>query len=125
MTKSSARIATLTAAISVAVLLGGSFATAEEPQAPPQPGGGSKAGCVRGIELMSPEERTQYHAQMRGLSAEEHAKFMAAHHESMKARAAAKGVSLCSETMGPGPMGKGRGGPGSGKGPGGGPQSTD
>lgn len=109
----STRTAALAAVLSMTLLLAGAAATAEEPQAPP----GAKAGCVRGIELMSPEERTAYHAQMRGLSAEEHVKFMAAHHEAMKARAAEKGLTLCSETMGQGPMGKGPGGPG-GRGPG-------
>lgn len=106
-------------AVSIALLLGAGVAAAADPAAPGS--AAPAAGCVRGVDLMSPDERTQYHAQMRGLSAEEHAKFMTAHHAAMQARAAEKGVTLCRDTMGPGMMGggmgKGPGGPGKGPGP--------
>ena len=117
-TKALSRLQALAAAtVSTAVLLGSAVAAADDATAPATPA--PAAGCVRGVDLMTPEERQQHMAQMRGLSAEEHAKFMAAHHTAMQARAAAKGETLCSETMGQGMMGGGMGkGP---HGPGGGP----
>ncbi len=118
-TRALARVRGLTAAaVSTTLLLASGLAAAEDAPAPAAP---PATGCVRGVDLMSPDERTQYHAQMRGLSAEEHAKFMTAHHAAMQARAAEKGVTLCRDTMGPGMMGggmgKGPGGPGKGPGP--------
>ena len=117
-TKALSRLQALaTATVSAALLLGSAVAAAEDAAAPVNPA--PAAGCVRGIDLMTPEERAQHMAQMRGLSAEEHAKFMEAHRVAMQARAAAKGQTLCSETMGQGMMGGGMGkGP---HGPGGGP----
>lgn len=95
------------AAASTALLLGNAAVSAEDAGAPS--GTAPATGCVRGTDLMTPEERAQHMAAMRGLSAEDHAKFMAAHHAAMQARAAAKGQTLCRETMGHGMMGGGMG----------------
>lgn len=100
-----------TVAVSATLLLAGGLAAAEDAPAPAtQPA----TGCVRGMDLMTPEERTQHMAQMRGLSAQEHEKFMAAHHTAMQQRAAAKGQTLCSESMMGHGTGKGPHGPGHG-----------
>jgi hypothetical protein len=87
---------------------------------------------IYGSELMTKEERAEYRAKMRAAKTkEEREKIRKEHHERMKERAKAQGVTLPDEPpaigggMGPGSggMGPGRGGMGpggGGMGPGGG-----
>jgi len=85
---------------------------------------------VYGSQLMTPQERDQYHATMRSLKTEqEREEFRQQHHKEMQQRAKERGVTLPDEPpargqgmrpgMGPG-MGQGMGGgmgPGGGQGP--------
>lgn len=97
-------------AVAVAVSLGAigsaGFAQAQEEQ-------------IFGRQLMTEQERTEYRDKMRNAKTkEERDKIRAQHHEEMKARAKARGVTLPDDPP-PKGMGYGRGGP-AGKGPGGG-----
>jgi hypothetical protein len=73
---------------------------------------------IYGSELMTAQERHEYHVKMRSLkTAEERDAFRLEHHKQMQERAAAQGKTLPEVP----PMGKGRGagmGPGGGMGPG-------
>lgn len=71
-----------------------------------------------GSELMTAQERHEYHAKMRALKTEEEREaFRLEHHKAMQARAAAQGKTL--PEMPPAGMGRGDGmGPGKGMGPG-------
>jgi uncharacterized membrane protein len=79
---------------------------------------------IYGSQLMTQEERTEYHAKMRAAkTAEEREQIRNEHHERMKARAKERGVTLPDEPsdrgggMGSGGgMGRGGGGMGSGGG---------
>lgn len=83
---------------------------------------------IYGSQLMTQQERADYRARMRSLrTAQERERFRLEHHERMRERARARGVTLPDEPparggrgMGPGGqgMGPGGGGPGGG-GPGG------
>lgn len=80
---------------------------------------------IYGYELMSPQERSEYHNRMRTMkTVQEREAFRDAHHAQMQERARAQGKTLPDMPpagMGPGPgMGPGMMGPGSGMGPGGG-----
>ncbi|MDE1982222.1 MAG: hypothetical protein KGJ83_00370 [Betaproteobacteria bacterium] len=96
---------------------------------------------IYGSQIMTPQERSAYRSKMRAAkSVEEREQFRREHHEQMKERAKARGITLPDEPpargggfgpgagmgpgggMGPGPgMGPGGGmGPGPGMGPGGG-----
>lgn len=76
---------------------------------------------VYGSELMTPQERNEYHNRMRVLKTEqEREAFQLEHHKLMQERARAQGKTLPDMPptgMGPGMMGPGMG-PGSGMGPG-------
>lgn len=76
---------------------------------------------IYGYELMTPQERNEYHARMRALNTEqEREAFRLEHHEKMQERARAQGKSLPDTPpagRGPG-MGPGMMGPGGGMGPG-------
>jgi hypothetical protein len=76
---------------------------------------------VYGSELMTPQERSEYHNRMRVLKTEqEREAFRLEHHKLMQERAKAQGKTLPDMPpagMGPGKMGPGMG-PGSGMGPG-------
>ncbi len=117
------------AATAVAVLLSlGTASTAIARQDTPQTGGEVKERPVPqtgdrlrqrvfGWQLMTPEERAEYHNKMRSLkTAEEREQFRRQHHKLMKERAKAKGITLPDEP----PMGRGGVGPRDGMGPGGG-----
>ncbi|HJX58879.1 MAG TPA: hypothetical protein VJ325_09175, partial [Thiobacillus sp.] len=75
---------------------------------------------IYGYELMTPQERNEYHARMRALNIEqEREAFRLEHHEKMQERARAQGKTLPDTPpagRGPG-MGPGMG-PGGGMGPG-------
>ena len=78
---------------------------------------------VYGSQLMTRQERLEYHKKMRGLKTDaEREQFRNEHHQKMQERAKAKGVTLPDEPPVPGGrMGPGGGiGPGGGMGPGGG-----
>lgn len=80
---------------------------------------------VYGSQLMTPQERTEYRAKMRAAKTiEEREQIRLEHHERMKARAKAQGVTLPDEPPvrggGMGPGGGGMGPGGGGMGPGGG-----
>lgn len=73
---------------------------------------------IYGSQLMTQQERNEFHAKMRAAkSAEEREKIRSEHHERMKERAKAKGVTLPDE---PPARGRGMGPGGGGMGPGGG-----
>lgn len=87
-------------------------------------GGAAAAEQVYGWQLMNPQERAAYRAQMRSLkTAQEREQFRLEHQKQMEARAQERGVTLQHEPMGRGPAGTpGQGmGPGAGTGPGAGP----
>ena len=95
---------------------------AAAPPAASSPAGAQQAQkAVCGWQLMTEQERADYQAKMRSLKTpEEQAKFRAAHHEQMKARAKERGVTLPEEPgsgCGKGPSGMH--GPGPGPHPGG------
>jgi len=70
---------------------------------------------IYGYELMTPQERTEYHARMRALNTEqEREAFRLEHHKKMQERAKAQGKTL--PDMPPAGMGPGMMGPGGGKG---------
>ena len=75
---------------------------------------------IYGFELMTPQERNEYHARMRALNTEQEREvFRLEHHEKMQERARAQGKTLPDTPpagRGPG-MGPGMG-PGGGMGPG-------
>lgn len=79
---------------------------------------------IYGHDLMTPQERVEYHNRMRALKTEQAREaFRLEHHKLMQARAKEQGKTLPEMPpagMGPGMMGPGPG-PGSGMGPGKGP----
>lgn len=113
MTKSSFMVSVLAAALP---LLTGPALAAD--QAPAQEKAATqKQEQVYGRELMTQQERTEYRAKMRAAkTAEEREQIRKEHHEAMKERAKARGVTLPDEP----PARRGGMGPGAGMGPGGG-----
>lgn len=112
------------------VLLANLFPLAAQAQAPAPAGAGNSAAKsgqqeqIYGSQLMTPQERTAYHQQMRSASsADERERIRQQHHDAMQARAKERGVSL--PDMPPaGRGGPGAGGGGMGYGPGSGPRGT-
>lgn len=80
-------------------------------------GATAQEDTVYGWQLMSQQERIEYRAKMRSLkTAQERETFRIQHHERMKERAKAQGVTLPEEPM---PQGRNRSpGDGPGRGPG-------
>jgi hypothetical protein len=85
-------------------------------------------GAIYGSQLMTQQERNEYRARMRSLrTAQEREQFRFEHHERMRERARARGITLPDEPparggrgMGPGGQGMGPGGGAGGPGGGGG-----
>jgi hypothetical protein len=103
---------TVMAASAFAAGVGGAApARAADPPQAAAPAG----SCVRGRDLMTPEERDAHRAKMQAATPEEQAKLRAEMHAEMVKRAAAKKQTLCAKSPGGGM------GPGAGRGPGGPP----
>lgn len=117
------KLAPMAAAIATALSLSAGYAAAADADR-----GRATAATAEpmmyGSQMMTPEERSAYGARMRAATtAEEREQIRREHHEQMKARAQARGMTLPEEPpMRGSGMGAGMGGmgPGSGMGPGGG-----
>jgi uncharacterized membrane protein YgcG len=107
-------------ALVVALSLFGGFALAADQATSQEKAQTQKEEQIYGSQLMTQEERTEYHAKMRAAkTAEEREQIRNEHHERMKARAKERGVTLpdepsdkgCGGGMGQGGgMGRGHGG---------------
>ena len=76
---------------------------------------------IYGSQMMTPEERADYHAKMRAArTAEEQERIRNKHHAEMQARAKERGMTLPDEPPQRGMGPRGRMAPGDGMGPGGG-----
>lgn len=101
-------------ALSVVMLFPAGFSLAADP-AGVQQGGvqPQKQERIYGSQLMTPQERAEYRARMRVVkTAEEREELRKEHHERMKERAAARGVTLPDEPPARGGglgLGRGRG----------------
>lgn len=111
-------------ALVTALALPTGFALAADPEPTPATAQTPKPEPIYGSQLMTPQERTEYRTKMSAAkTVEEQEQIRKEHHEQMKERAKARGVTLLDEPPasggGMGPGGGGMGPGGGGRGPGG------
>lgn len=115
----------MVSALATALSLPTGFALAADPEPAPAKAQTPKSEQIYGSQLMTPQERAEYRAKMSAAkTVEEQEQIRKEHHEQMKERAKARGVTLPDEPParggGMGPGGGGMGPGGGGMGPGGG-----
>ena len=115
----------MVSALATALSLPTGFTLAADPEPAQVKAQTPKPEQIYGSQLMTQQERTEYHAKMSAAkTAEEQEQIRKEHHEQMKERAKARGVTLPDEPParggGMGPGGGGMGPGGGGMGPGGG-----
>jgi len=115
----------MVSALATALSLPTGFALAADPEPAPAKAQTPKSEPIYGSQLMTPQERAEYRAKMSAAkTVEEQEQIRKEHHEQMKERAKARGVTLPDEPParggGMGPGGGGMGPGGGGMGPGGG-----
>jgi hypothetical protein len=113
----------MVSALATALSLPTGFALAADPEPAPAKAQTPKSEPIYGSQLMTPQERAEYRAKMSAAkTVEEQEQIRKEHHEQMKERAQAHGVTLPDEPpargggMGPGGGGMGPGGGGMGMG---------
>jgi len=108
----------MVSALATALSLSTGFALASDPTPTQEKAQAQKQEQIYGSQLMTQQERNEHRTKMRAAkTAEEREQFRKEHHEAMKERAKARGVTLPDE---PPARGGGMGPGGAGMGPGGG-----